>query len=62
MIGQAPGDAVARLETRSMASEPNEEDVRMRAYLLYLERGRSDGSDFDDWLRAEQELKRTRGA
>jgi hypothetical protein len=56
-VGQAPGDAVARLESRSMASEPNEDDVRMRAYLLYLERGRRDGSDFDDWLRAERELK-----
>jgi hypothetical protein len=40
-----------------MGSGPNEEDVRLRAYLLYVERGRSDGRDFDDWLRAEKELK-----
>ena len=60
-VGQAPGD-VARLETISMASEPNEEEVRLRAYLLYLERGRRDGADFDDWLRAERELKGPSGA
>jgi hypothetical protein len=40
-----------------MASEPNEEEVRLRAYLLYLERGGHHGADFDDWLKAEQELK-----
>lgn len=41
----------------SMASEPSEEDVRMRAYRRYLERGGADGQDFDDWLQAERELK-----
>lgn len=41
----------------SMASEPSEEDVRMRAYRRYLERGGADGQDFDDWLDAERELK-----
>jgi len=28
----------------------------MRAYELYLERGGSDGGDFDDWLAAEREI------
>ncbi len=28
----------------------------MRAYELYLARGRADGRDFDDWLAAEREL------
>ena len=47
-------------ETRasSMGSEPSEEEVRMRAYRRYLERGGGDGQDFDDWLEAERELKR----
>lgn len=30
--------------------------VSLRAYELYLERGRADGRDFDDWLTAEREL------
>jgi Protein of unknown function (DUF2934) len=32
-------------------------DITIRAYQLYLERGRVDGFADDDWLRAEQELK-----
>ena len=46
-------------ETRasSMGSEPSEEEIRMRAYRRYLERGGGDGQDFEDWLEAERELK-----
>ena len=33
-----------------MGSEPSEEDIRMRAYQRYLERGGGHGADFDDWL------------
>jgi hypothetical protein len=41
----------------SMASEPTDEDIRMRAYQRYLERGGDHGQDFEDWLVAERELK-----
>jgi hypothetical protein len=44
----------------SMGSEPSEEEIRMRAYRRYRERGGSDGLDFEDWLEAERELKTTR--
>jgi hypothetical protein len=37
-----------------------EEDIRHRAYELYVQRGRKDGHDLDDWLRAEKEIKWTR--
>ncbi len=40
-----------------MASEPSEEDIRMRAYHRYLERGGGHGMDFEDWLEAEREIK-----
>lgn len=39
-------------------SEPTEEDIRHRAYLRYLERGGDDGRAVDDWIYAEQELKK----
>jgi len=39
------------------AWEPREEDIRVRAYHRFLDRGRSHGMDFDDWLEAERELK-----
>jgi DUF2934 family protein len=32
------------------------EHIRCRAYELYEERGREDGHDLEDWLRAEVEL------
>jgi hypothetical protein len=32
-------------------------DIAYRAYELYTERGGDDGRDWDDWLRAEQELR-----
>ena len=34
------------------------EDVRSLAYMLYESRGREDGHDLDDWLLAEQRIKR----
>jgi hypothetical protein len=33
-----------------------EEEIRRLAYQLYAERGRENGHDVDDWLRAEEEL------
>ena len=35
----------------------SEEDVRLRAYELYLERGATPGDDVGDWLQAERELR-----
>ena len=36
---------------------PSEEDIRVRAYHRYLERGAGHGTDFDDWVQAEKDLK-----
>lgn len=33
-----------------------EQETRGRAYAFYEERGREDGHDTDDWLRAEAEV------
>jgi hypothetical protein len=61
-----PADHVLQEGTRTVSAassplpdraQPDAEEIRRRAYLLYLERGRHDGADFDDWLRAERELK-----
>jgi len=59
-----PGDSVDRAQqseapvTEAMASEPNEEEIRLRAYHRYLHRGGQHGGHVDDWFEAEQELKR----
>jgi len=35
----------------------SEDDVRHRAYELYLQRGATPGNDVGDWLQAERELR-----
>jgi hypothetical protein len=62
---EPPAAEAADMNTRetrasSMGSEPSEEEIRMRAYRRYLERGGGDGQDFEDWLAAERELKQSR--
>jgi hypothetical protein len=37
---------------------PLEEEIRRRAYEIWLERGGQDGSDVVDWLLAEEEVRR----
>ena len=37
---------------------PLEERIRQRAKELYVERGNQFGSEFDDWLQAEEEIVR----
>lgn len=36
---------------------PLEERVRMRAHELYVVRGNESGSEMDDWLQAEDEIR-----
>ena len=38
-------------------ARPSDEDIRVRAYHRYLERGAGHGADFDDWVEAEKDLK-----
>ena len=33
-----------------------EHQIRLRAYYLFLQRGRVDGHALDDWLKAEDEI------
>ena len=34
-----------------------EYQIRLRAYELYEKRGREDGHQLDDWLRAKEEIR-----
>lgn len=42
---------------RKVVPEPSHAEIAERAYYLYLERVRKHGDAFDDWLRAERELR-----
>src|SRR5229473_3451303 len=46
----------ARAKEPSIEKLPLEERVRRRAYELYVLRGNQSGSEFDDWLQAEEEI------
>jgi len=37
--------------------KPSREEIRLRAYEIYLERGGVPGNELDDWLQAEGELE-----
>jgi DUF2934 family protein len=37
---------------------PSYEEIRHRAYEIYLDRGDLPGDELDDWLRAERELQK----
>jgi Protein of unknown function (DUF2934) len=39
-----------------VAAKPSYEEIALRAYHIYRERGCAPGDPMQDWLRAEQEL------
>lgn len=53
-----PGDVADQAQrSESIVTEPSEEEIRLRAYHRFLERGGKHGGHFDDWLAAERDLK-----
>ena len=55
--GSSPKVAKSRAARKSAAPE----DIALRAYQIYLERGGAPGNPLDDWTRAERELLATNG-
>jgi hypothetical protein len=53
--------------TQATASEvqvensTREEEIRIRAYKIYVERGEQPGRELEDWLQAERELEARAG-
>lgn len=41
----------------SAADSLHFEEIRIRAYEIYMERGGQPGNDLEDWLQAERELE-----
>jgi hypothetical protein len=46
-----------RMRSKIEQALPTKEQIEVRAYELYLQRGGKDGQDLEDWLIAEKELK-----
>ena len=47
----APGS-----EQQIAERHPTREEIELRAYQIYVERGGAQGNDLEDWLQAELEL------
>ena len=47
-----------RAENAAANHEPNHDEIRLRAYEIYLEGGSLSGRELDDWLRAEREFRK----
>ena len=43
-------------KTRAAKITPTHEEIALRAYEIYLERGGAPGDALEDWTRAEREL------
>jgi hypothetical protein len=48
------------IQPRTEKHTPGCEEVRLRAYEIYIERSGLPGNELDDWLQAERELERAR--
>lgn len=47
-------------ETGTTEYQPSHEEIAQAAYFRHLQRGGTEGADFEDWLEAERELKQRR--
>lgn len=50
--------APATAKERPIEELPLEERIRRRAHELYVQCGNLSGSEMDDWLQAEEEIRR----
>jgi hypothetical protein len=46
----------ATQKPRTATHQPTQEEIALRAYLIYLQRGGAPGNEFEDWMQAEREL------
>jgi len=44
-------------KSKKAAYQPTNEEIALRAYHIYLERGSMPGDPIADWLQAEREMK-----
>jgi Protein of unknown function (DUF2934) len=51
-----PGSSPTVKKPKANGFRPTTEEIALRAYQIYLERGGAPGDALDDWTRAEREL------
>ena len=50
------GEQTGQMAQAFKRAAADHSDIAQRAYELYEQRGRQDGRDLEDWLKAEREL------
>jgi hypothetical protein len=53
----APAPAAKASPVAGKAYVPTPEEIKTRAFEIYLSEGCNQGSDLENWLRAEKELR-----
>jgi len=48
--------SLAARKSQTVKTPPTREEIALRAYHIYLERGGAPGNQLEDWTRAEREL------
>lgn len=56
MSKKPKGDLPATKKPGAAKTAPTHEEIALRAYEIYLERGGAPGNALEDWTRAEREL------
>jgi hypothetical protein len=57
MAGRAPVVPKKPKTSPPLSSGSLEDQIRQRAHEIYLERGALDGTEVEDWLQAENEIR-----
>jgi len=52
-----PNTVPSHIDDTSANRAPNHDEIRRRAYEIYLERGVLPGQELEDWLQAEREIE-----
>jgi Protein of unknown function (DUF2934) len=55
-MSKPTGEPFPENRRQTAESSPTHEEIALRAYQIYVERGGAHGQDVDDWLQAEREL------
>lgn len=63
-VAPAPAPAAAKAPAKPIKAaatgkpyEPTQEEIQTRAFEIYVSEGCKEGSDLENWLRAEKELR-----
>jgi Protein of unknown function (DUF2934) len=46
----------ATQKPHAASNHPTQEEIALRAYQIYLQRGGVPGNEFEDWMQAERQL------